>query len=53
MPTKFNVFTNLPDIVNDVAGSVFGPAISTDNAVPRFDGTSGTQLQNSGTTLSD
>jgi hypothetical protein len=53
VPNKFNVFTGLPDIVNDVAGMVLGPGISTDNAIPRFDGTTGTQLQNSGTTLSD
>ena len=53
MPTKFNVFTNSLDIVNDVGTLVVGPAISTDNAVVRWDGTTGLLVQNSGTTLSD
>lgn len=39
----------------DLDGSsiVTGPAVSTDNAVPRFDGTDGTVLQNSNVTISD
>lgn len=35
------------------AGDVTGPASSTDNALVRFDGTSGKAIQNSGATLSD
>jgi hypothetical protein len=34
-------------------GDVSGPASSTDNALARFDGTTGKLLQNSGATLSD
>ena len=34
-------------------GNVTGPAGSTDNAVARFDGTTGKTIQNSGTTISD
>ncbi|MHC4302674.1 MAG: hypothetical protein ACYS7Y_35895, partial [Planctomycetota bacterium] len=34
-------------------GDVSGPASSSDNAIPRFDGTSGTQLQNSGVSIDD
>lgn len=33
--------------------AVRGPNLSTDNAVPRFDGTDGTTLQNSGVTIDD
>lgn len=33
--------------------TVLGPATATDNAIARFDGTTGKLLQNSGTTLSD
>lgn len=35
------------------AGDVVGPASATDNALARFDGTSGKAIQNSGATLSD
>lgn len=35
------------------AGDVSGPASSTDNAIARFDGAGGTQIQNSGVTISD
>lgn len=35
------------------AGDVVGPASATDNAIARFDGTSGKLIQNSGATLSD
>lgn len=34
-------------------GDVVGPASSTDNAIARFDGTTGKLVQNSGATLSD
>lgn len=35
------------------AGDVLGPASSTDNAVVRFDGTTGKAVQNSGVTIDD
>jgi hypothetical protein len=35
------------------AGDVVGPASSTDNAIVRFDGTTGKSIQNSGVTVSD
>jgi hypothetical protein len=35
------------------SGSVTGPVSSTDNAIPRFDGTGGGTLQNSGITIAD
>jgi len=35
------------------SGSVTGPGTSTDNAIPRFDGTGGATLQNSGITIAD
>lgn len=34
-------------------GNVSGPGSSTDNAITRFDGTGGTTIQNSGSTLDD
>lgn len=34
-------------------GEMAGPDTSTDNAVPRFDGTDGTTVQNSGVTIDD
>ena len=34
-------------------GDVNGPGSSTDNAIARFDGTTGKLLQNSGATISD
>lgn len=36
-----------------VTGDVAGPATSTDNAMPRFDGTTGKVIQNSGVTIDD
>tara|TARA_R110000868_G_C10970190_1_gene769671 strand:+ start:4232 stop:5386 length:1155 start_codon:yes stop_codon:yes gene_type:complete len=53
MGTKWNVFTNNFDLVNSVDTLVVGPAVSTDNAIARFDGTTGKVIQNSGSTLSD
>ncbi len=35
------------------SGDVVGPASSTDNAIPRYDGTTGKLLQNSGITIDD
>lgn len=40
-------------IVNSTAGDVDGPGFSTDNAVVRWDGTTGKIIQNSGVILSD
>lgn len=40
-------------LVEDTAGGVVGPASSTDNALVRWDGTGGEQIQNSTATLSD
>lgn len=34
-------------------GNVIGPASATDNAIPRFDGTTGKVIQNSGITIAD
>lgn len=38
---------------NITAGDVSGPASATDNAVARFDGTTGKQIQNSGVIIDD
>lgn len=40
-------------VVGDTSGYVVGPATSTDNAIVRFDGTTGELVQNSVVTLSD
>lgn len=53
MSTKYNVFTNNLDLVNSLDAVVVGPGVSTDNAIPRFDGTTGKLLQNSGVLISD
>lgn len=36
-----------------IAGSMTGPGSSTDNAIARFNGTTGTTVQNSGVTIDD
>lgn len=53
MGTRFNVFTNKLDLVDNQDTLVVGPAVATDNAIARFDGTTGKLIQNSGSTLSD
>ncbi len=56
MTLKFNPFTNKLDITGtggSGGGDVNGPGSSTDNAVARWDGVSGTLLQNSIVTISD
>ena len=56
MPYKLNAITGKMGVVNeeqDTSDLVVGPSSSTDDAVVRFDGTSGVLVQNSGTTLSD
>lgn len=47
MPYKFNVFTGNLDLVDDTSGFVVGPASATDNAIARYDGTTGKLIQNS------
>lgn len=56
MPYKFNPFTGRLDYYQSGSagsGDVVGPASSTDNAIARFDGTTGKLIQNSGVTISD
>jgi hypothetical protein len=43
----------VPTWTTNASGDVFGPASSTDNAVARFDGTTGKLIQNSVTTIDD
>lgn len=43
----------LANWTGDAGGDVVGPASSTDNAIVRFDGTTGKLLQNSGATIGD
>ena len=44
---------NGPSASSDLIGDVDGPASATDNAVARFDGTTGTLIQNSTVTIAD
>lgn len=55
MAYKYNPFTRKLDRVidGDSAGDVEGPGSSTDNAVVRFDGTTGKLIQNSNAILDD
>lgn len=53
MAFKFNPFTGNLDTVEDVSPFVVGPASSTDNAVVRYDGTTGKLVQNSGVSIND
>lgn len=54
MPYKLNVFTGNLDLVNTAGtGDVTGPAASTDNAVVRFNGTTGKIVQESSVTIDD
>lgn len=56
MAVRFNPFTGTLDFVGTGGGGggdVTGPASSTDNAVARFDGTTGKIIQNSVVTISD
>jgi hypothetical protein len=53
MGTKWNALTSAFDLVNDIDAVAVGPGSSTDNAVARFDGTTGKLLQNSNATLTD
>ena len=56
MPFKFNPLTSQLDLVGTSgsgSGDVTGPLPSTDNAITRYDGTSGKVIQTSLTTLQD
>lgn len=53
MPFKFNPLTSQLDLVNDTGNGVQGPSSSTDNAVTRWDGTTGNIIQNSLALLQD
>lgn len=58
MPFKFNPFTGTLDYYQLSAtgagtGDVVGPASATDNAIARFDSTTGKLIQNSGVTIND
>jgi hypothetical protein len=53
MSTKWNPLSNNFDLVDDASTLVTGPGVSTDNAIARFDGTSGVLIQNSSATISD
>lgn len=56
MALKFNPFTGNFDFVGSTSsgsGDVVGPASATDNAVVRFDLTTGKLIQNSGVTIND
>lgn len=48
-----NAIVYVSGIAEDFKDLVTGPASATDNALVRFDGTTGKLVQNSGTTLSD
>jgi len=45
--------STVDNLVTDLADRVVGPASSTDNAITRFDGTTGKLIQNSSVTLDD
>lgn len=47
MSFKLNPLTGKLDVVNSNSGFVVGPVSSTDNAIARFDGTTGQLIQNS------
>jgi hypothetical protein len=53
MGMKFNGVSGKFDLVNAVDSFVVGPAVSTDNAVARFDSTTGKLIQNSGVIIDD
>lgn len=54
MPYKFNPFTGTLDFyAGGVGGSVSGPGVSTDNAIARWDGVTGTVIQNSKSIVQD
>ncbi len=54
-PIKAGVPVDVDDVVRlgDLSSTILGPASSTDNAIARFDGTTGKVLQNSTVTIDD
>jgi hypothetical protein len=50
---SFNPLTQQFDLTNNVANMVDGPASATDNAVVRYDATTGKLIQNSNVTIDD
>lgn len=48
-----NANSGTPAVIPSTIGDVTGPGSSTDNAIVRFDGTTGKLIQNSGTTIDD
>lgn len=52
-PTGFTGYTGYTGPAGAGTGDVVGPASSTDNAITRFDSTTGKLIQNSGVTISD
>lgn len=54
MGFKFNPITGQLDLVSDTSSFVVGPSSATDNAIVRYDGTTGKLIQNSTTsTIAD
>lgn len=53
MAFKFNPFTGNFDEVTDVSAKIEGPGSSTDNAIVRWDGITGTLVQDSNVTIDD
>lgn len=54
MPYKFSPFTGTLDFYQSSgSGDVVGPASATDNAIARYDGTTGKLIQNSLTIVQD
>lgn len=53
MGLKFNPFTGTLDLVGTTQGFVSGPSSSTDNAVARWDGVTGTLIKDSKASLQD
>lgn len=53
MKYKFNIFTGTFDLVNDATSGIQGPLVSTDNAITRWNGTSGNIVQDSAAVVQD
>lgn len=53
MPFKMNPVTGQLDLVSNLNGFVKGPISATDNAIARYDGTSGKLIQDSKTIVQD
>lgn len=51
MPLRFNPVTSQLDLVN--GAGVTGPVVSTDNAIARYNGTTGSIIKNSSAILQD